>query len=48
MIGYDLQLEEFVLIECKGTRNHNHLVCKRTLIHLAKLTSLVKWLSVRL
>ena len=28
--------------DCKGTRNHNHLVHKRILNHLAKLT---KWLS---
>ena len=25
------------LIDCNGTRNHNHLVRKRTLNHLAKL-----------
>ena len=30
------------LSDCNGTRTHNHLVCKRTLNHLAKL---VKWLS---
>ena len=26
------------LSDCNGTRTHNHLVCKRTLNHLAKLT----------
>ena len=31
-----------------GTSTHNHLIRKRTLNHLAKLTSLAKWLSVRL
>ena len=31
-----------------GTRTHNHLVRKRTPNHLAKLASLVKWLSFRL
>ena len=30
------------------TQTHNHLVCKLTLTQLAKLTSLAKWLSVRL
>ena len=25
------------LSDCNGTRTHNHLVCKRTLNHLAKL-----------
>ena len=25
------------LSNCNGTRTHNHLVCKRTLNHLAKL-----------
>ena len=30
------------LSDCNGTRIHNHLVLKRTLNHLAKLT---KWLS---
>ena len=29
-----------------GTRTHNHLVCKRTLTHLATLAC--KWLNVRL
>ena len=29
-------------------RTHNHLVHKQTLNHLAKLTSLAKWLSVHL
>ena len=27
-----------------GTRTHNHLVCKQTFNHLAKLASLAKWL----
>ena len=35
-----------LLSNCNGTRTHNHLVCKWTLNHLAKLASLVKWLSV--
>ena len=30
------------------SQTHNHLVCKLTLNQLAKLTSLAKWLSVRL
>ena len=30
------------LIDCNGTQTHNHLVCKRRLNHLPKLT---KWLS---
>ena len=30
------------------TTTHNHLVCKRTINHLAKLASLAKWLGVRL
>ena len=30
------------LSECNGTRTHNHLICKRTLNHLAKLA---QWLS---
>ena len=34
--------------DCNWTRTHNHLVRKRTLNHLAKLASLVKWLNVRL
>ena len=29
-------------------RNHNHLVHKQTLNHLAKLANLAKWLSIRL
>ena len=29
--------------DCNWTRTHNHLVHKRTLNHLAKLTSLAKW-----
>ena len=33
------------LLDCNWTRTQNHLVCKRTLNHLAKLA---KWLSVRL
>ena len=37
-----------VLSVCKGIQTHNHLVCKRTLNHLAKLANLVKWLSIRL
>ena len=31
------------LVDCNGTRTHSHLVCKRTLNHLA---SFAKWLSV--
>ena len=34
--------------DCIGIRNHKHLVCKRTLSHLAELASLAKWLSVLL
>ena len=34
--------------DCNWTRTHNHLVCKQTLNHLAKLADLAKWLSVRL
>ena len=34
--------------DCNWTRTHNHLVHKWKLNHLAKLTSLTKWLSVRL
>ena len=33
MIYVDLEW----LDDCNGTRTHNHLVCKRTLSHLAKL-----------
>ena len=33
------------LSDCKGIRTRNHLVHKRTLNHLAKLTSLAEWLS---
>ena len=39
------------LSECNGTWTHNHLVRKRAFNHLAELanlTSLAKWLSVRL
>ena len=36
------------LSDCNGTRAHNHLVRKWTLNDLASLTSLAKWLSVRL
>ena len=35
----------YCLSDSNGIRTHNHLVCKRTLNHLA---SLAKWLSVRL
>ena len=34
--------EIWSLSDCNWTRSHNHLVCKRTLNHLAKLA---KWLS---
>ena len=34
--------------DCNGIRTHKHLVRKRTLIHLYKLVSLAKWLSVLL
>ena len=37
--------EIWSLSDCNSTRTQNHLVCKRTLNHLAKLA---KWLSVRL
>ena len=36
------------LSNSNGIRTHNHLVRKRTLNHLVKLTSLAKLLSVRL
>ena len=36
------------LSDSNGIRTHNHLVCKQTLNHLAKLASLAKWLSIRL
>ena len=36
------------LSDSSEIRTHNHLVCKQTLSHLAKLASLAKWLSVRL
>ena len=28
-----------LISDCNGTRTHNHLVCKRTLNHLPKLTN---------
>ena len=31
--------------DCNGTRTHNHVACKQTPNHLAKLASLVKCLS---
>ena len=34
------------LSDCNWARTLNHLVLKRTLNHLAKLASLVKWLKV--
>ena len=34
------------LSDCNRNRNQDHLVRKRTLNHLTKLTSLAKWLSV--
>ena len=34
--------------DCNGIRTHKHLVRKRTLIHLYRLVSLAKWLSVLL
>ena len=33
------------LSDCHGTRTYKHLVRRRALNHLAKLTSLAKWLS---
>ena len=33
------------LSDCNGTRTHNHLVCKRTLNHLAKLTKWLSWVA---
>ena len=38
------------LSDCNWNRTHNHLICKQTLKHLAKLAklaNLTKWLSVR-
>ena len=37
-----------ILSDSNGIRTHNHLVRKQTLKHLAKLTSLAKYLSVHL
>ena len=34
------------LTDSKWTRIHNHLICKQTLNHLARLATLAKWLSV--
>ena len=34
------------LIDCHGTSNHNHLVCKQSLNHLAKLETLF-WSSLQ-
>ena len=31
--------------DCKGNRTHNHLVRKRTLNHLAKLTIWLRWIA---
>ena len=39
-------LDQRHLSECNGTRTHNHLVCKRTLNHSAKMASLAKRFSV--
>ena len=39
-------LDQRRLSECNGTRTHNHLVCKRTLNHSAKMASLAKRFSV--
>ena len=36
------------LSDSNGIRTHNHLVCKQTVNHLAKLVSLAKWLNGRL
>ena len=36
------------LSDSNWIRTRNHLVCKRTLNHLAKLAGLATWLSVRL
>ena len=33
------------LSDCNGIRTHDHLVCKQTIRHLTKLTSLIKSLS---
>ena len=33
-----------VINDCNGTRTHNHLVRKRTLNHLAKLTRWLSWI----
>ena len=37
----------YCLSDSNGIRTHNHLVCKRTLNHLAKLTIRTKWLGVQ-
>ena len=36
------------LSDSDGIQTNNHLVCKQTFNHLAKLANLAKWLSVRL
>ena len=43
---HDMFINKYNINDCNWTRTHNHLVCKRTLNHLAKLVSLAKWLSV--
>ena len=40
--------KQYFFSDCNWTRTHNYLVRTWTLNHLAKLVSLVKWLSVRL
>ena len=37
-----MQIPKRVSVDCNGNRTHNHVVCKQTLNHLAKLA---KWLS---
>ena len=41
-------INKSIISDCNGTWTHNHLVGKRTLNYLAKLTSLAKWLNSRL
>ena len=46
MLLNDPHLMSTSLSDSNGIRTHNHLVCKQTLNHLAKLASLAKWLSI--
>ena len=43
---YHWKIQNMLYDDSNRIQTHNHLVCKRTLNHLTKLTSLAKWLSV--